>query len=217
MKTLAIFCMGVACLALSCSPDPELNNEFHAIRMESSLTDSAKSTNTNGLAGALYNEFLTLHPLDTISGWNLNEIDLEVRSLFTEHGYELSVSSNEPPLDGDIASFLAGSTLSEPARESFLVFLDSVTNSPSVDYMLAYGVQVAQQSTWTNEDQRVILTTISLISDEEIDLFADGGDRDDEDWDIGTGNKSPTVVNTMENTSMAISLAIYYSSRHGLF
>ncbi|WP_268223876.1 hypothetical protein [Sinomicrobium oceani] len=217
MKTLAIFCMGMACLAISCSPDHEMNIEPHVIRMEQSPDDPFGMSNNNGLAGQLYREFLALYGLEDISHWSLAEIDREVRSLFMEHGYELSASTHELPKDESIKSLLERSSLSAPARESFLEFLDALTASPPDDHILAYGSEVAQQATWTGEDRRVILTTISLIGLTDLTLYADEGDRDDEDWEVGTGNKSTHVVNLLENTVTVVILAAFYTSRYGIF
>lgn len=217
MKTLAIFCMGMACLAISCSPEYEMNNEPHALRMEQSPDDLIGTSNNNGLAGQLYREFLALYGLEDISHWSFSEIDREVRSLFMEHGYELSDSTHEPLKDESIEALLERSSLSAPAKESFLEFLDALTASPPEDYIRAYGAEVAQQATWTGEDRRFILTTISLIGLTDLTLYADEGDRDDEDWEVGTGNKSTHVVSTTENTVTVVTLAAFYTSRYGIF
>ncbi|MGS2763809.1 hypothetical protein [Sinomicrobium sp. M5D2P9] len=229
MKTLAIFCIGMVCLTVSCSPDHEMNTEPHALRMEPSPTDSARATNSNGLAGQLYREFLAHHETEDISLWSFDDIDREVRSLFIDHGHKLSASVDVPPgaamptSDERIETVLEGFTLSEPARESLLAFLNTLTGFPPdnsgdrQDYVQAYGFEVAQQTTWTKEDRRVILTTISLISHIDLTLYADDGDREDEDWDIGVGNKSPVVAQSLENTVTVVALAVYYTSRYEPF
>src|SRR5690606_13401558 len=115
MKTLAIFCMGMACLAISCSPDHEMNIEPHAIHMEQSPDDPFGMSNNNGLAGQLYHEFLTLYGFEDISHWSFAEIDRKVRSLFMERGYELGTSTTEPAENESIESLLERLILSASA------------------------------------------------------------------------------------------------------
>ncbi|NDV15773.1 hypothetical protein GO009_07010 [Muricauda sp. TY007] len=229
MKTLAIFCIGMVCLTVSCSPDHELNTEPLALRMEHSLADSTSTTDNNGLAGQLYLEFMEQHGTKNISHWSLADIDREVRSLFREHGHEVSVAANRPlydtgpTSDESFETVLEGFTLSEPARASLLAFLKNLATYPPndsngrQDLVLSYGSEVAQQTSWTEEDRRVIMSAISIIGQTDLTLYAEDGNREDEDWDIGVGNKSPVVANALENTVTVVTLAVYYTSRYEPF
>ena len=231
MKKLNVLMVILPLFTIACSE--EYTGEIIETAQIKETVHTAKSAKRSGIGpanganpfdigGSIHNEILETLDQTNFNLQSIGEIAILIDSVAAVYPAIISLS-NEAPLSSRLSEItsivnsnsaidevLTASTLSLNAKASLLTFANSLllvaVDDPYEDIhsmIVSYEADVLINSTFTNNDKRIILTTTSVA---RYSIYVEK--RKDKDWETGASRIAATVSGAEHGVILALKMAL---------
>jgi hypothetical protein len=230
MKNIPFLLMILSPLIVSCTADPIVTAENieNTISIEESKQKTARlmqdltpenPANIYDFAGKLHNDILDVYLAGNYEYTTIVQISQQVEIIAAANNDLMLLDTgivlptnldliqeiiNNPQAKLDQA--IVNSPMTNAAKNSLSDFMNNLLlweNQPYEEIyesIISYESDVISNTTFNNEDKRIILTTSSII---RYSIYYDIVDKD-KDWDTSTGHRVAGLSGAIDNSSLAI-------------
>lgn len=230
MKKLNVLMAILPLFTIACSEEytgeiietVQLKETVHAARSaKESGIGPTNDANPFDIAGSIHNEILQTFDQTNFNSQSIEEIAFLIDSIASVNSGIISLS-NDAALssrlseitwivnsDNAIDEVLAVSALSGNAKASLLTFANSLLLMTADSYenihsmIVFYEASVLSNSTFTNNDKRIILTTTSVA---RYSIYIEK--RKDKDWETGVSKIAATVSGAEQGVILGLKMAL---------
>ena len=234
MKNLKVWLLVLPLITIACSDDYTAEPNESSYKSKSTkkslvVISPANASNPYDSAGILHNEILDILDETASSSQSVEQITALIDSVSAAHP-ELMLSDNSSlsssvseinwliSSNSSLSTILAESSLSPPARISFLAFLSSLILAATSSYedihmiIVSYEAIVTGNGILSTADKQIILTSTSVAR-----YSVSRKKRKDEDWDTSVTNIMAASMGAQQNSvlgsKMAATVGIYQNNQ----
>lgn len=233
MKNFLFGLMILQVLIVSCTADTidtvdQIDSKIYSkkskstARLVQNLTPENPS-NTYDFAGKLHNDILDIYLAGNYQYNTIAEINQQIEAIIAANSNLIlfNLEANQPANlvemqeivnnpQGKLDEVISNSTMTNTAKISLSNFMSDVLlwqNYPYADcyeLILLYESSVINNTLFSDEDKRIILTTSSIT---RYSIYYDK-ERKDKDWGSSVGNRAGGVSGAIDNLSTAVNCSL---------